>query len=158
SAYLVLDDSRNTPDHSRTPHRESPIFSFITGAPRPIIEDPFTVDVTYNDREYLDSGGAALTLQLDPGPFTLKSTPSYREMRYRPPLDLDSSPDQSFGIYDFEDQNQTSQEFQLLYNSDHLSLVAGLFYFLENDSTFGGAIAPDFFFVNTAGLRVDRNT
>ncbi len=166
SANLTLDASQNRPDRSRTPHRDTPIYSVNTGAMRPIIADPYTVDVTYNDLERLDTSGVALTLTYDSGPFTFKSISAYREMEYRTHLDLDASPDQSFGIYDFEDQDQTSQELQVLYHGERLSAVAGLFYFQENDWTFGGAVAPDFFLdlgfilpfpLNSAGLRVSDN-
>lgn len=166
SANLTIDASQNHPDRSRTPHRETPIYSVNTGAMRPVIADPYTVDVTYNDLERLDTSGVALTLTYDSGPFTFKSISAYRAMEYRTHLDLDASPDESFGIYDFETQNQTSQELQVLYHGDRLSAVGGLFYFQENDTTFGGAVAPDFFLdlgfflpfpLNLAGLRVSDN-
>jgi iron complex outermembrane receptor protein len=168
SAYLTLDASRNRPDTSRTPHRETPIYSVNTGALRPVIADPDVVEATYNDLERLETKGAALTLQYDRGPFTFKSISAYREMEYRTHLDLDSSPDESFGIYNFEKQDQTSQELQLLYKGERLSAVAGLFYFKENDWTFGGLVGPDFFVIlpglnlpfpaNTSGLRLSENT
>ncbi|MFN3669906.1 MAG: TonB-dependent receptor [Brevundimonas sp.] len=166
SANLTIDASRNTPDRSRTPHRETPIYSVNTGGLRPVIADPYTVDVTYNDLERLETSGAALTLAYDAGPFTFKSISAYRQMEYRTHLDLDASPDQSFGIYDFEEQDQTSQELQVLYRGDRLSAVGGLFYFKENDTTFGGLVGPDFFVdigfilpfpANTAGLRISDN-
>jgi iron complex outermembrane receptor protein len=156
SAYLTVDGSRNRPDRSRTPHRETPIFSPSLGDFRPVIEDPYIVDVTYNDLERLDTSGVSLTLTQEFGDFTIKSITAYRDMDYRTHLDLDSSPDETFGIYDFEEQDQTSQEFQLLYNGDRLSLVAGLFYFRENDWTFGGAVAPDYAFLS-GGLRLSEN-
>jgi iron complex outermembrane receptor protein len=166
SANLTVDASRNDPRRSRTPHRETPIYSVNTGGIRPVITDPYTVDVTYNDLEKLNTSGVALTLAYDAGPFTFKSISAYREMDYRTHLDLDASPDRSFGIYDFETQDQTSQELQILYHGDRLSAVGGLFYFQENDWTFGGAVAPDFFVdigfilpfpLNTAGLRLSDN-
>lgn len=166
SANLTIDASRNAPERSRSPHRETPIYSLRTGGLRPVIADPYTVDVTYNDLERLETSGVALTLTYDAGPFTFKSISAYREMDYRTHLDLDSSPDQSFGIYAFEDQDQTSQELQVLYRGERLSAVGGLFYFKENDATFGGAVAPEFFVdigfifpfpLNSAGLRLSDN-
>jgi len=166
SANLTIDASQNHPDRSRTPHRETPIYSVNTGLMRPVIADPYTVDVTYNDLERLDTSGVSLTLAYDSGPFTFKSISAYREMEYRTHLDLDASPDESFGIYDFETQDQTSQELQVLYHGDRLSAVGGLFYFQEHDTTFGGAVAPDFFVdigfilpypLNSSGLRVSDN-
>lgn len=166
SANLTIDASQNRPARSRTPHRETPIYSLNTGAMRPVIADPYAVDVTYNDLERLDTSGVSLTLTYDSGPFTFKSISAYREMEYRTHLDLDASPDESFGIYDFETQDQTSQELQILYRGDRLSAVGGLFYFQENDTTFGGAVAPDFFVdigfilpfpLNSSGLRLSDN-
>ncbi len=57
-------------------------------------------------------------------------------MEYRTHLDLDATPDASFGIFNFEDQQQISQEFQWLYKDDKFSLVSGLYYFNEDDSEF----------------------
>ncbi|MFT5708944.1 MAG: iron complex outermembrane receptor protein, partial [Oceanospirillaceae bacterium] len=98
-----------------------------------------------NDLDTLETSGVSLTLDYNIGNITLKSITAYREMDYRTHLDLDGTTDSSFGIYNFEDQDQTSQEFQLIYNSDSFSVVSGLYFFKENDLTLGGAIAPDFF-------------
>lgn len=166
SANLTVDASRNAPERSRSPHRATPIYSLRTGGLRPVIADPYTVDVTYNDLERLETSGVSLTLTHDAGPFTFKSISAYRTMDYRSHLDLDGSPDRSFGIYAFMDQDQTSQELQVLYRGERLSAVGGLFYFQENDATFGGAVAPDFFIdigfilpfpLNSAGLRLSDN-
>ncbi len=75
SANLTLDASQNRPDRSRTPHRDTPIYSVNTGAMRPIIADPYTVDVTYNDLERLDTSGVALTLTYDSGPPLARQEP-----------------------------------------------------------------------------------
>jgi iron complex outermembrane receptor protein len=145
SAYLVFDGSKSDPSRSRTPHRETEIYSIVSGGMIATTDDPFDVDVNYNDLDTLDTSGIALTLDYDIGNITLKSITAYREMDYRTHLDLDGTTDSSFGIYNFENQDQTSQEFQLIYNSDNLSVVSGLYFFKENDLTFGGAIASDFF-------------
>lgn len=145
SAYLVLDASENKPSHSRTPHRETPIYSVALGQLRPVIDDPYTVNVNYNDLEQLETSGVALTLTYSNGAHTLKSITSRRAMDYRSHLDLDGSVDASFGIYYFEDQSQVSQELQWLYDGDGFSMVSGLYYFKEDDWSFGGAVAPEFF-------------
>lgn len=169
SAYLVLDGSNQNPDFSRTPHRETPIYSLPTGDFLPVGDDPFVVNANFNDREELRTKGAALTLDYQWQQSTFKSISAYREMTYRTHLDLDGTPDASFGIYSYEDQDQLSQELQWLYRSERLSLVSGLFYFKENSWSLGGAIAPDFFVplgdgiffpfpVISAGLRDQTNT
>lgn len=169
SAYLVVDGSDSSPNHSRTPHRETAIYSVSQGKMLPVGDDPFKVNVNYNDLESLETSGAALTLEYLNGNSTFKSISAYRQMDYRTHLDLDGSADSSFGIYNFEDQDQLSQEFQWLYNLDGISLVSGVYYFKEDDLTFGGAVAPEFFVplgndvyfpfpVVNAGLRDQTNT
>ena len=145
TAYLTLDASDANPDHSRTPHRETPIYSLSAGGFVAPQDDPFTVNANYNDKERLETQGAALTLEYAVGDLMLKSITSHREMNYRTHLDLDGTTDSSFGIYNFEDQSQNSQEFQLVYSGEAMTLVSGLYYFREKDLSFGGAVAPDFF-------------
>ncbi|KJY92495.1 TonB-dependent receptor [Pseudoalteromonas piscicida] len=145
SAYLVVDGSNASPSSSRTPHRETPIYSVIKEGYYAPEEDPFLVDVNYNDLEELDTSGASLTLEYLTGHSVFKSITARREMEYRTHLDLDATPDASFGIFNFEDQQQISQEFQWLYKDDKFSLVSGLYYFNEDDLSFGGSVAPDFF-------------
>jgi len=145
SFYLVGDWSRNNPDHSRSPHKETPIFSVPSGDFIQPTSDPFVVDVNFNTLENLRSNGVSLTAEYSRDAITVKSITAYREMNYRTKIDLDGTRDSSFGIYDFENQDQFSQELQFIYTGERLSLVSGLYYFRENDLTFAGAIAPDFF-------------
>lgn len=169
NAYLVVDGSDSSPDHSRTPHRETAIYSVPQGKFLPPGDDPFRVNVNYNDQESLETSGIALTLEYQTGNSRFKSISALRKMDYRTHLDLDGTTDDAFGIYNFEDQQQKSQELQWLYNQDDLSVVSGIYYFKEDDSTLGGAIAPDFFVplgngvffpfpVINAGLRDQVNT
>ncbi|VAW02465.1 TonB-dependent receptor [hydrothermal vent metagenome] len=147
SFYLVVDGSKNNPDRSRSPHKETPIYSVPGGGNINPTDDPFVVNVNYNALESLKTFGVALTAEYNINDVTFKSITSYREMDYRTKIDLDGTVDSSFGIYDFEDQDQFSQELQLIYDGDDLSLVSGLYYFKEDDITFAGANAPDFFVV-----------
>ena len=152
SFYLTGDYSKNSPDRSRTPHKETPIFSVVSNSFIPPTNDPFVVDVNFNTLERLRTQGVALTSEYAADSFTVKSITSYREMDFRTKIDLDGTTDSSFGIYDFEDQAQFSQELQLLLNGARYSLVSGLYYFRETDSTLGGAIAPDFFVFLPGGI------
>lgn len=169
SAFLVADASKSSPDSSRTPNRETSIYSIVQGDFIPPSTDPFTVDVTYNDLEQLETKGTALTLSYTHNNSVFKSISSYREMKYRTHLDLDATPDESFGIYSFEDQDQFSQEMQWIYNGDGFNVVSGLYYYNEDLWSFGGAVAPDFFVplapgvffpfpIINAGERVQENT
>lgn len=148
SFYLVIDGSRNKPDHSRTPHKETPIFSLVSGDFINPTDDPFVVNVNYNNLEYLKTFGVALTAEYNIDNLTFKSITSYRQMDYKTKIDLDGTTDASFGIYYFDDQDQFSEELQFIYEGDKLSLVSGLYYFKENTVNTGGANAPVFFFVN----------
>lgn len=59
---------------------------------------------------------------------TLKSITAYREGETVTPIDFDALPQQDFDVPATYEDDQFSQEFQLLYNSDRLSGVAGLYY------------------------------
>ncbi len=153
SFYATLDGSKNEPDHSRSPHAETAIYSLSVADYIAPTDDPFEVKVNYNNLESLETFGAALTAEYRFDDWTFKSISAYREMDYRTEIDLDATPDSSFGIYDFEDQHQFSQELQFIYSTEDLSLVSGLYYFEEDDLTFGGLVGPDFF-VNLPGVGV----
>lgn len=59
---------------------------------------------------------------------TLKSITAYREGETVTPIDFDALPQQDFDVPANYADDQFSQEFQLLYSSDRLSGVAGLYY------------------------------
>ncbi len=154
SFILSFDGSKNDPSHSRTPHRETPIYSVTAGDFIAPGDDPFTVNVNYNDRESLETAGVALTTEYDANNKMLfTSITAYREMEYFTHLDLDGTTDSSFDIFSFEDQKQVSQEFQFIYLGESVSLVSGLYYFNEENAAFSGALAPDFF-VDIAGVGI----
>ena len=60
--------------------------------------------------------------------FTLRSISAYREDYTKTVIDFDSLPQMDFDAPVIYDNDQTSQELQLLYNSDRLNAVAGLYY------------------------------
>ncbi|MEL6686801.1 MAG: TonB-dependent receptor [Pseudomonadota bacterium] len=59
---------------------------------------------------------------------TLKSITAYREGETVTPIDFDALPQPDFDVPAFYDDSQFSQELQLIYNSDRLSGIAGLYY------------------------------
>jgi len=59
---------------------------------------------------------------------TLKSITAYREGETITPIDFDALPGPDFDVPAKYQDDQLSQEFQLLYSSDKLSGVAGLYY------------------------------
>lgn len=79
---------------------------------------------------------------------TLKSISAYREGETETPIDFDALPQQDFDVPARYADDQLSQEFQLLYSSDKLSGVVGVYYLdgsasgefdIILESIFGGA-------------------
>ena len=59
---------------------------------------------------------------------TLKSITAYREGETTTPIDFDALPQPDFDVPAVYEDDQFSQEFQLLYTGDQLSGVAGIYY------------------------------
>jgi iron complex outermembrane receptor protein len=60
--------------------------------------------------------------------WTLKSITAYREDEARLPIDFDGTPAPSFDVPVIYENDQTSQEFQLVYEGERLAVVAGAYY------------------------------
>ena len=143
---LTTDGSRDTPDTSRTPARETNVFG--AADPNP---DPFQIDANFNDLSDLDVWGVSGRASYDVSDsLTLMSITSYREMGYDAHLDLDATEFDFFGVFVFEDQNQFSQELQLTYEGDSLAVVGGLYYFEEEDITESGIFGPAIAFISNS--------
>lgn len=81
-----------------------------------------------------DGYGVSLTFDWDVGDnLTFKSISGYREIDWRVGIDLDGTPESIQEVTDHQQQEQWSQEFQLLGRlfDDRLNYVLGLFYFQE---------------------------
>lgn len=101
--------------------------AFITG-------DPFTSYATGPNTNDLDAYGLAMTVNWDINEnLSLKSITAYREMNAVFGSDTDGSPITYVETEQEQDQNQISQELQLIGTSfdDKLEWVMGLFYFDE---------------------------
>lgn len=88
--------------------------------------------------------------------WTLRSITAYRELQNRDFIDIDATPLELGDVLVDVDQNQTSQEFQLLYQGSNWKLVSGLYYLRENVTSHQEAYADDFvtgFFGATSFLR-----
>lgn len=134
---LNIDASSDTPDTSRTPARATPVFGIPASA------DPFKVQADFNDLNDLKTAGVSLVADWRVSDtLGFKSITAHRQMSYDAKLDLDATELAIFGVYDFEDQDQFSQEFQLTYGGDRLNWVAGLYYFQEDDRTYSGLYGP----------------
>jgi iron complex outermembrane receptor protein len=142
---LAVDYTEADPDHSRTPSKETPINVLLVGE-FPKDNDPFTVNADFNDVEFTETQGVSLHASWDINDqWSFKSISSYRELDYGTEVDLDATPINAFGIFYYNEQSQTSQEFQLQYQSDRANAVVGLYYFNEDGSTFDGGVFANIF-------------
>lgn len=98
-----------------------------------------------NSNELTHSGiGATATYDLNDN-WALKSITAHRDLEYVDFIDIDATALELGDVLVAVDQDQTSQEFQLLYDSGSaLSGVGGLFWLNENVSSFQQAYADDF--------------
>jgi iron complex outermembrane receptor protein len=153
SVQLAVDYTNSDPDRSRTPAKETPI-SVLTvdpytfGTSTTVYEadtDPFKVNADFNNTEETETQGVDLNVSWDINDqLSFKSISSYRELDYGTELDLDGTPQNAFGIFYFNTQEQISQEFQLSYQGDRLSAVTGIYYFSEEGDTFDGGVFNNF--------------
>ncbi len=160
SIQLAIDYTNSDPNRSRTPAKETPInvmaidpFTFTSSViPFAADTDPFKVNADFNTLEETETQGSDLNISWDiSDQLSFKSITSYRELDYGTELDLDGTPLNVFGIFYFNDQRQTSQEFQLSYQGERLSAVSGVYYFNEEGSTFDGGVFNNFL-IATAGI------
>lgn len=144
---ISTDGSRDHADTSRTPARETSVFGIV-----PPNDDPFEIDADFNDLSDIDVWGMAGSISYSPQEgVTLRSISSYREMKYNTHLDLDATAFPFLGVFVFQDQNQFSQELQLLYDTGgRFDLVAGLYFFREHDITEAGVFGPAIAFVSNS--------
>jgi iron complex outermembrane receptor protein len=100
---------------------------------------------TGNEGQQMDNWGTALTVgwQLNDA-WLLKSITAYRSLEPDNYVDIDASIYELGDVFVGVDQDQTSQEFQLLYSSDRLEAVMGLYYFGEDITSDQIAWADDF--------------
>ena len=81
------------------------------------------------DDNSVETEGYSLTGEWDVNnEVTLKSITAYREGATVTPIDFDALPNPDFDVPAYYNDDQFSQEFQLLYNGDRLSGVAGVYY------------------------------
>ncbi len=91
------------------------------------------------------AGGSALSVEWNVSDeLTFKSTTAYREDEQESIIDFDGLPGDSFDAYVVYENDQTSQEFQLLYEGEKVQGIAGLYYLDANAlSVFDLVLAPN---------------
>ncbi|RGP39901.1 Pesticin receptor [Altererythrobacter insulae] len=100
----------------------------FTGAP--VLDDPYDTRAGLNvvDQE-VEAYGGSLSISYEVSDtITLKSITGYREDSSTSPIDFDSLPAADLDVPAIYENDQFSQELQLLYESDRLSGVLGAYY------------------------------
>jgi iron complex outermembrane receptor protein len=153
SFQLTADYTNSDPDKSRTPAKETPIdvlivdpFTFgVSVSSFAADTDPFIVNADFNNIEQTKTKGVDFKVDWNiDDTLSFKSITSYRELEYGTEIDLDGTPINSFGIFYFNDQDQTTQEFQLAYQNERLSAIGSLYYYNEEGTTFDGGVFSNF--------------
>ncbi|WP_086619988.1 TonB-dependent receptor [Erythrobacter tepidarius] len=103
----------------------------------PVLDDVFDTRAGLNivDQEVEAYGGALNIAIALSDTLTLKSITGYREDRSTTPIDFDSLPAVDVDVPAIYENDQLSQEFQLLYEGDKLSGVLGFYYLDANAFT-----------------------
>lgn len=114
----------------RQGHRLIP--SLLTGAP--VLDDVFDTraGLTVPDQLVEAYGGSLLIEAPVSDNITLKSITAYREDKSSSNIDFDSLPSQDLDVPVIYENDQFSQEFQILYESDNLNGVLGAYYLDAN--------------------------
>jgi iron complex outermembrane receptor protein len=111
------------------------ITSLFTGAP--VLDNVYDTRAGLNvvDQE-VEAYGGALTVAVEVSDtITLKSITGYREDKSTTPIDFDSLPDADLDVPAIYNNDQFSQELQLLYEGDKLNGVLGAYYLDANAFT-----------------------
>ncbi|HYD46628.1 MAG TPA: TonB-dependent receptor [Phenylobacterium sp.] len=135
-----LDDDSNA-NHG---HRERPIPAALAALVNPaecrgVLDDPYDTCAGLGDKNEVINKGVSLLAEWSPaGPFTFKSITAWREGETNSRgIDFDNTPapilDVAVADTVYQD-DQFSQEFQLLYEGERLQGVAGL-YFLDANAS-----------------------
>ncbi len=106
----------------------------------------------------LDHWGVSATASWDLNDrWTLRSITAYRDLEYTDFIDIDATPLELGDVLVDVEQDQASQEFQVLYNGDRLRGVGGVFWLNENIDSFQQAYADDFLLAAGAPLPFTRD-
>lgn len=96
----------------------------------PVTENEYDTRGGAGDVNDVETKGVSFTASYDASEnITVKSITAYREGATTTPIDFDALPQPDLDVPAHYQDDQFSQEFQLLYSGDKLSGVAGLYYF-----------------------------
>lgn len=124
-AYDKMEDDSN----ARHGHRLLP----SSDGTLPVTGNVYDTRGGVGDDNSVETEGYSLTASWDVNDaVTLKSITAYREGATVTPIDFDALPQPDFDVPAYYNDDQFSQEFQLLYSGDRLSGVAGVYYLEGN--------------------------
>ena len=123
-------DDRSNP---RNGHRL--IAGLLTGSP--VLANVYDTNAGLNSpRENVQAGGGSMSITAKlTDAVTFRSISAYREDRSLTPIDFDATPSVDVDVPAVYRNNQTSQEFQLLYAGDKLNGLIGYYYLGAKAST-----------------------
>jgi iron complex outermembrane recepter protein len=122
----VTGDYTDDKSNPRNGHRLIP--GLLTGTP--VLADVFDTRAGLNaPRNRVKGGGISMSISAEVSEHvTLRSISAYRGDDSYTPIDFDASPGVDVDVPAIYKNNQTSQEFQLLYKSDKLNGIVGYYY------------------------------
>jgi len=95
--------------------------------------DVFDTNAEMDTNNEVESSGASLTVELQLNDqLSFKSISSYREGETYTNIDFDNTSLPSLHVPAVYDDDQTTQEFQLTYSADQLTVIGGLYYYKGN--------------------------
>jgi iron complex outermembrane receptor protein len=129
----ITGDYTHDMSNPRNGHRLIP--GLFSGAP--VLADVFDTQAGLNNpHQDVQAGGGSMSITADLSDHvTLRSISAYREDRSYSPIDFDALPTVDLDVPGRYYNNQTSQEFQLLYKSDKLNGIFGYYYLGAKAST-----------------------
>jgi len=120
SADMTQDDS-----NAKHGHRLLPSANGLLA----VTDNEYDTRAGVGDNNSVETKGVSFTASWDVNDaVTVKSITAYREGDTITPIDFDALPQADFDVPAFYNDSQFSQELQVLFNSDRLSGVAGLYY------------------------------
>jgi len=134
----ITGDYTNDKSNPRNGHRLIP--GFVDG--RPVLHDVYDTEAGLNDpKESVKGGGVSMSVSAElTDSLTFRSISAYRSDKSYTPIDFDATPLVDVDVPAYYKNNQTSQEFQLLYKSDKLNGIVGFYHLAAEASTGFGVL------------------
>ncbi|WP_404335582.1 TonB-dependent receptor [Sphingomonas sp. MMS12-HWE2-04] len=156
----ITGDYTHDKSNARNGHR---LFAgLLTGSPS--LGDVFDTNAGLaNPKNDIEAGGISMTASADVSDhITLRSVSAYREDTSYTPIDFDSTPSVDVDVPAYYKNNQTSQEFQLLYSSEKLNGILGYYYLGAKATTGFGVLlsttAPGFNAYTAGDVRTETSS